>query len=226
MDFEDGRDGWSSENDTSGDEQDFRTAPSSMSRQQVLTEYSQRFPGRLASRLLAKMAGMAGREEGAKITGRNRHVAQAYLQGVLMPTHREVLTTRNLREMRTLCQALDLMSDRRYGEAADLLAQRLKAVEKATIDGHWNGAQLLELVEPEGTTLLEKDESLALSREVAALRKISGTGWPMSKGQSKGWNAAHVPQGSTDFPPKGEGKGKGKKKGNAIHEKIEGGNPY
>eukprot|EP00971_Amphidinium_carterae_P301482 5990188-Amphidinium_carterae.1 len=103
----------------------------------------------------------------------------------MMPTHREVLSIRNLRELRTLARALDLLSRQKVGEAADLLAQRVKAVERATVDGHWTNAQLLELIDPEGALLLEKDESLALAKEIAATRKLANQTW-QGKGFSKG----------------------------------------
>ena len=49
-------------------------------------------------------------------------------------------------------QRLDLMANRDNGQLADLLAQRLKALEKSYLDGNsWGQAQWLELLPPEGT---------------------------------------------------------------------------
>ena len=57
---------------------------------------------------------------------------------------------------------LDLMAKEEIGRGADLLAQRIKAIEKATAENHSNAAQFLELLPPENSTLLEKDEELYL----------------------------------------------------------------
>ena len=45
---------------------------------------------------------------------------------------------RSQREMATLARILDLLASGRPGAAADVAAQRLKAVETAQRDGHWD----------------------------------------------------------------------------------------
>ena len=61
---------------------------------------------------------------------------------------------RLLREMRTLATALDEIAAGRYQFAADVLAQRIKALELFQSDGTWNRAQYLELLDVEGPSLL------------------------------------------------------------------------
>ena len=53
---------------------------------------------------------------------------------------------RNIREMATLCHILDHLAMGRVGEASDFVAQRLKAVELAAEQGHWDRAKYLELL--------------------------------------------------------------------------------
>ena len=94
---------------------------------------------------------------------------------------------------------------KRRGRGADLLAQRIKAIEKATAENHWNAAQFLELLPPENSTLLEKDEELYLAKEYLTELKLKGIERPhhpkgLDKGSGKG---KEVQKGS---------KGKGKRK--------------
>ena len=51
--------------------------------------------------------------------------------------------------------------------AADVLAQRLKALELFQSDGGWNRAQYLELLDAEGPSLLGRDEAVMASKEWA-----------------------------------------------------------
>ena len=98
-------------------------------------------------------------------TGSVPAVATPYFHAVFHPAHRD-MGIRNSREARTLCRALDHLARKEYGEAADLLGQRLKAVEKATKDGNnWSRAQWLELLPPEGLTLIGRDEEAMTAYE-------------------------------------------------------------
>ena len=72
--------------------------------------------------------------------------------------------------MRTWSLVLDLLAQGKAAEAADIGAQRLKAFEKATVDGSWLQAQYLEFVPPEQTTLLDRREEAALARERSEVR--------------------------------------------------------
>ena len=117
-------------------------------------------------------------------------VASTYFHAVLSPAHRD-MGLRNSREARTLCRALDLLAKREAGAAADVLCQRLKALEKAVKDNNsWVRAQWLELLPPEGMTLVDRDEELMTTCEEALQAKITGNkgkGHPSGKdGESKG----------------------------------------
>lgn len=118
-------------------------------------------------------------------------VAMNHLLMVLQPSLQSKIGMRTLREMKTLAQQV--------GRGADLLGQCLKALERATVEAHWNSAQFLELLPPESSTLLERDEELYLAQEFLTDQKIKGYDRPY---RSKGWDA-----------PKGGGKGKEAQKG-------------
>ena len=189
-----------------GSEPDFHAAPSDKSRQLQLLEYSQNFPGRLAARLLTKMQVLLAREEGAmNQSGRNRTPATAtsYFLTVVTPMYRDRMNVRAAREMRTVAKALDLIAIGRHPEAADVLAQRYKALELQMADQSWARAQHLELLPSEGASLVEKDESLMATKEQNLDVKMKGsvfrTWAPKGKGE-KGKDGKGL-----------KGKGKGKK---------------
>ena len=142
-------------------------------------------------------------------------VASTYFHVVIAPSHRD-MGQRNSREARTLCRALDLLAKKETGAAADLLCQRLKALEKSLADhGLWTRAQFLELLPPEGMTLVDRDEDLMVQRENELQVKI--------KGQGKGWKGDKA-QDLAIVPWKGwkGDKGKGKDKDKGKNKKADG----
>ena len=76
--------------------------------------------------------------------------------------------------MKTLCTAIDMLAQKQPAHAADLLGQRVKALEKATQDGHWGSAQFLELLSPEQAGLLERDEQVFTTKEYLLDLKLKG----------------------------------------------------
>lgn len=111
----------------------------------------------------------------------------------LQPSLQRRLGIRSLRELKTLAQCLDLMAQGEVGRGADLISQRVKAIERATVDNNGQSAQFLELLPPENATLLERDEEVYLAREVLTDLKIRGLdrsgrgkGWDLNKGDGKG----------------------------------------
>ncbi|CAK0870625.1 unnamed protein product [Prorocentrum cordatum] len=149
-----------------------------------LVEYSRTHPSRLAHRLLSKKAAATDRgEEPTTLEGAPPAAAVSYFLGIFQNSHPS-LGIRNAREARTLCKALDLLAAKAYGQAADLLAQRLKAVEQATVDGHWGKAGWLELLPPEGTTLVDREEEYMTTKEEELQWKLKG-GWSKGKGKDK-----------------------------------------
>ena len=131
--------------------------------------------------------------------------AMAFFLTILIPTHGHNMTMRTQRELRTLCSVLDLLAGQTPEMAADIVAQRIKAVELAMTDGDWNRAQHLELIAPEGASLIEKDEAWMLTKEAEVDLKLRGKGRGQSKG-SAAWGWSDWSQG------RGRGKDGGKEK--------------
>ena len=200
--------------DSQSEGQVFRAAPSDKSRQLQLQEYAQDHPGRLASRLLRKMRTLLAREEGARKERSGQSMtpstATSYFLTVMVPSYQEKLNLRMRREMRTVALAFDQIAAGQSPQAADTLAQRLKALELQVSDQSWSRAQHLELLPPEGAALVDKDETYMATKEQAVDAKmrtaISGGWGPKGKGK--------------DDDAKGKGKGK---KGKTQYSKGWGG---
>ncbi|CAE7679050.1 unnamed protein product [Symbiodinium sp. CCMP2456] len=179
-----------------------------------LQEYAQRRPGRLASRLLQKMRVMVAKKEGGPLTTINRGsstppVATTWVLTVMSPKQPPL---RLLRKVRTLATALDEIAAGHYQYAADVLSQRIKALELFQSDGSWNRAQYLELLDAEGPSLLGRDDAVMVSKEWAGeLRmrrlQIKGTGKADPKGGDKGGGKTEQPGGKDQKKGK-HGKGK------------------
>ena len=128
---------------------------------------------------------------------------------------------RLLREMRTLATALDEIAAGRYQFAADVLAQRIKAVELFQSDGTWNRAQYLELLDAE-PSLLGRDEAVMVSKEWAGelkMRRPPGrqnrkeatkTGGGRSKKEGRTRRRAEEAKARTTHPPSRRGAGQGR----------------
>ncbi len=182
-------------------------APKERSQQLQLMEYAMINPGRLTSRLLLKMQNLLAKE-GAPINqerpgNMTPATATAYLLTVLIPTHREKMGVRLLREMRTIAGAVDEIARGHPEEAGDILSQRLKALELQLVDNSWQRAQFLELIPQEGAGLSERSEQAMATREQMQEQKMRV--WSQDS-----WN--RNPKGGKDGE-KGKGKGKKGKKG-------------
>lgn len=193
----------------SDDEGFHRGGSDRRSHQLRLVEYSQKRPGRLASRLLVKMRGLLARDAGSPFNIASNPdltpaTATSYLLTVMIPTYRDKMGIRLLREIRTVSAALDQIACGQGEIAADILGQRLKALELQMNDGGWQRAQFLELIAPEGAGLAEQEEQRMAAKEQAIeARMLQVVGRP---------KAAWTP---SEGKGKGEGliKGKGKKGG-------------
>ena len=190
------------EEESESTEADFRKGPSTPAKsgQLKLIKYANRFPGRLASRMLVKMEQATARgvggpnQKGSELTP---PVAMNHLLTVLIPSLGERAGMRTVRELKTLGVILDHLAVKQFAKAADVVSQRIKALERATHEKHWGAAQFLELLPPEGTMLLDRDEEMYLAREYLLDQKLK------SYDQPKRWNF--------DKPGKGYGKEKGHK---------------
>ena len=175
--------------------------PEKRAQQLVLLEYSDRKPGRLAARLLQKMEVLLSRSGtpqlfAGDLKNRTPAVATSYLLTMILPLHKEKMNVRMMRELRTLAGALDQIAVGNPEKAADLLSQRLKALELMLSDQGWARAQYLELIPPEGAGLAEPEEQRMASKEQALEAKIR----------------QYLPSAwKKEERPHGEGKGKGKK---------------
>lgn len=184
----------------------FRAGLSTKSQHLQLIEYAEKRPGRLASRLLLKMGRILSRQESPlNHDGRNLtpSTATSYFLTVVVPQYRDRLSLRTSREMRSTAKILDLVAQGLHGQAADVLAQRYKALEMSLADQNWLRAQHLELIPAEGAVLTEPDELVMATKEQKSEMKlkalVSQNPWrprEFSKGDEKG---------------KTKGKGKGKK---------------
>ncbi|CAE7762207.1 unnamed protein product [Symbiodinium sp. CCMP2592] len=223
--------------DGSSSDSSFREASSSRDRQLQLLEYSERYPGRLSARLLQKMRMLLARDGGALNFAAREDpappVATSYLLTIMVPEYRAKVGVRLLRELKTLCKALDLVVEGEARRAADLLAQRVKAIEASLAGDHWLKAQFLELVPREGSLLMETDEAVMAARQLALETKVKEAGqrnWGRGKGQWFARPDDNEPPPLRTTPPegekgkKGEGK-KGAKTKQKVKKEVKGGKP-
>ena len=193
----------------------FRNAPLNQqaSSQLKLVQYAKKRPGRLASRLLLKMQQDSARDfRGANLLPEKKTppAATHYLQTMMLPQMGGKMNLRTLRELKTLCTALDTLAVSRPAQAADVLAQRIKALERATSEGHWSSAQFLELISPESAGLLERDELVHLTKEYLLDQKLKNYDRMPPRG-GKGERKGEKGKGEKGSAGKG-GKTKDKKK--------------
>ena len=191
--------------------------------------WSEEYPGRLAARLLQRMEDRVGRDGEAAMWDKEAAPASArsYYLRVLLTKYTD-MKQRNSREMFTLSVLLDHLARGRTRRAADLAAQRLKAIERSMRDkGSWEAAQYLELLPTEGDSMMEKEEELVIARERELQRRLAGPG-PGGPGKGPGWG----PPGGGRFQDrkgapfgkgeKGDTKGDGKKGGKGGGDKKKG----
>ena len=149
--------------------------------------------------------------------------AKSYFLRVMKPSGSQT-SIRNIREMHTLAVVLDHLALGRTRAAADVCAQRLKALEMAALTGSWERAQYIELVEQEGATLVDKEEEFIATKEVELHRRLHGHGgspnsasaWRQDDAKGKGKDKGKYQQVHA------KGKGKGKKDKGAGAGPIQG----
>ena len=194
---------------STGSSQSFRKAPSGLTLHLRLQRYAQRYPGRLATRLLEKME-RATRFEGAiNATGQKmkavRPCAVNYFLTILAPSLKDRWTARTQREMRVGAEILDCLAAGKGSQAADIQAQRLKALEQSVQDANsWKKAKFLELV-AEDTGMTDKGEEHMMSKELELEEKFKGKPQAPSR-----WEEGHTAQKGKDGKGSGKAKGRGK----------------
>ncbi len=118
-----------------------------------------------------------------------------------------------MREMSTLSTVLDHLALGRVGQAADVITQRLKAVEVADKEGHWSRATFVELVPEDHATLVPRDEHHLMQKEAGLHKNLyqKNSYKPDFSNSGKGKDKEH--KGGHAWVPKGHGKNKNKHKG-------------
>ena len=195
--------------------------PEKKAQQLMLLEYSEKKPGRLAARLLQKMelllsrAGTPFDRTGMRVNS-TPPVALPYLLTVIYPTYKEKLGVKLTRELRTLATAMDFIASGQSEKAADVIGQRMKALELALADQGWVRAQFLELIPQEGAGLADPEEQRMASKEQATEAKmrsyLPGPGWRKEDRQ---------PGDTKGKGKKGKGKYEDKRKEGKGNDKAE-----
>lgn len=112
-----------------------------------------------------------GTEEEASRSWRDQRVG-AYLNQVLFAQHpQEKLGMRNVRELITLGEAIDLLMEGQFAAAGDVLMQRMKAVESSVTDG-WQLASHQELIPPAKATLSTNLERSWVAKQALQAKKL------------------------------------------------------
>eukprot|EP00971_Amphidinium_carterae_P321542 6391407-Amphidinium_carterae.1 len=115
-----------------------------------------------------------------------RPVAFQYFMLFLAPSLRNTTSVRNIQEMKCMALILDCLIKKEWGKAADLVGQRLKALERAGLDGNWTRAQYQDLTPPEQVTLTDRSEEVAMRKDVAQDIKYGLLQMPKGKGKGDG----------------------------------------
>ena len=162
------------------------------------------------------------RRRGAGVPTRcNTSIGEFILPDRGPKTQHASVRLRNLRDMATIAAALDHLACRRAANAADVLAQRLIALEMSSVDRIWDRAQHVELVEQDSAQLADRELHLLANREMKARKEQESltprTASYSSRGDSswsgKGsWSRREEIEKSKGYKAKGGGKDKGKHK--------------
>ena len=163
-------------------------------RRQWSQELAEELPGTLSAgwllavqdHLLLHRGEVEEEEEGRLPTVATRYVRQVLLEKMSPPMRRESLN---------LGRALDLLLAGRPSECADVLVQRLKALELVATGVHFSIANKVELIGSDRSYAAAPSETLDAARRAAAEEKLVQK---TSKGATR-WD---------NPPPKGDGKGK------------------
>ena len=180
-------------------------------------------PGMLANLTLRRFHELLQRSTGGGAAERDQEmpaVARAYLNQIYLPRHPEgSIGLRNMRELRTLTTLVDMVALNDPLRALDVALQRIKSIELFVSQGHWNQANLLELVVPEEEQRAWfRQELKAAQQEQKADLRLQQDQWPRRRQPWSGGVAAagggekKEGEGKDDAPPSnGSNPGKGKK---------------
>ena len=99
----------------------------------------------------------------------------------------------NQRELHTLAEVTDRLTTGETGSAADLLAQRFKAVALSLYDGDWSRATHLELLPTSGRHWTSREEETLVVKELRDEMRVK----------------RHLQKGGTSRQGLGKGRGRG-----------------
>jgi len=153
---------------------------------ETLAERARRAPGVLLRGSLRKMRKYFG-ERVPGVQGKEdlQPMVMRYLLCVVIPPASD-LGNRNLREMKTLAWAIDELIRGNILQAADVLVQRLIAIENASAEGSWSMARFIELVPDGGASAMPDQERSLVLRHAKAEAKLRGgsSGYSPGRGPS------------------------------------------
>ena len=155
------------------DELLFRNAPSRGGGGRDVQQAAERQPGKLTRGGLEEMGRFLEGRCGASGEGHWRgRKFMAYVSQVLLLTHTPMkIGIQNHREVITVATALDCILAGKVLEAADVLTQRLKALEQSFADGSWATAGHQELIPPSAASISGLEErDLAARAELKAVK--------------------------------------------------------
>lgn len=147
-----------------------------------LVNFAEKHPRQLASSMLKRMQARVmdeGEATSSNTTG-TPIVGKLYYNKVLK---NKLVNKRNAQEVKTLLTVMDHLSAQRYNQAADVLAQRVKAIELAQESGAWETAKFLELVEDDGDPLADRDEQAMILQQMRFENSIKVPDPSSGKGQ-------------------------------------------
>ena len=99
-------------------------------------------------------------------------IATAYVHQVMRTQFPgDKMTLRNWRELLTLSQVMDLCLAGKVESGLDMVAQRIKAIERSLVDGSWNQARWMELIPTGDALLASRVEAKAAHRAEAEERR-------------------------------------------------------
>jgi hypothetical protein len=111
-------------------------------------------------------------------------LATVFLKTILLPSAHPPFTQRTVLEMHTLAFAIDMVLRGSPLMACDALCQRLKSLEQSHAEGHWEGAELTEVVPGYEVSMRSSDER-ALVSTLARRRRRSQTSRSPPRGRGE-----------------------------------------
>jgi hypothetical protein len=167
MGAKEGEKSGSEDGESDSSDSDFGGGLSSVGAHRKLLQTHIRTPGRLSRNGLQQMAHWVASRGGADVdpTVPLPAVAVNYLLTVWVPSRKGDLQVGQLRRMRTLATAVDLLAKGRTLAGLDFLMQRLKAEEMAQEEGSWANAQWLELLPKTEVAMTTEAERRAAGKE-------------------------------------------------------------